>query len=63
MLFDNPALLLVGFAAPLVLAALVLFGLYWVVRLAVGHGAADADRTLGGDTAGPPAGSDYGADG
>lgn len=56
-LFDNPALLLVGFAVPLVLSAVVLVVVYGVVRLAVRHGALDADRVRRG-TAGPegPAG-------
>ncbi|MEH3076584.1 MAG: hypothetical protein PGN11_07845 [Quadrisphaera sp.] len=50
-LFDNPALLLVGMALPALVAVVGVVVLYWVVRLGVRHGAADADRYLGG---GPP---------
>lgn len=41
---DNPALLVVALGIPLLVGAAVLFGLYWVVRLAVRHGATDASR-------------------
>lgn len=41
-LFDNPALLLVGVGMPLLLGVVVLLAVYWVVRLAVRHGARDA---------------------
>ncbi|TNM64087.1 hypothetical protein FHN55_14745 [Streptomyces sp. NP160] len=43
-LFDNPALLLVGMVLPLLVAVVGLFVIYWLVRLGVRHGAADADR-------------------
>jgi hypothetical protein len=58
-LFDNPALLLIGFGVPLLLGVVVLLAVYGVVRLAVRHGALDADRarrgpagTAGHDSAG-----------
>ena len=55
-LADNPVLLLITFGVPLLVLALVLFVLYWVVRLAVRHGTADADRRTGrgGALPGPP---------
>ena len=53
---DNPALLVVAFGIPLLMAAVVLFALYWVVRLAVRHGTTDASRRTPGASAlpGPP---------
>lgn len=54
-LFDNPALLLVGLALPVLAALVVVFVVYWVVRLGVRHGAADADRVLGAGPTPPTA--------
>lgn len=53
-LFDNPALLLVGMVLPALVAVVGVVVLYWVVRLGVRHGAADADRFHGGGPT-PPA--------
>jgi hypothetical protein len=55
-LADNPVLLVVAFGIPLFVAAVVLFALYWVVRLAVRHGARDTVRSTPGASAlpGPP---------
>ncbi|TXR55648.1 hypothetical protein [Quadrisphaera setariae] len=53
-LFDDPALLLVGMVLPVLVAVVGVVVLYWVVRLGVRHGAADADRSLGGGPT-PPA--------
>jgi len=50
---DNPALLVVAFGIPLLVAAVVLLGLYWVVRLAVRHGSTDASRRAPGSSALP----------
>jgi len=43
-LADNPVLLVVALGIPVLVGALVLFALYWVVRLAVRHGTTDASR-------------------
>lgn len=55
-LADNPALLVVALGIPVLVGALVLFGLYWVVRLAVRHGTTDASRRApgAGPLPGPP---------
>lgn len=55
-LADNPVLLVVTLGIPLLVGAAVVFGLYWVVRLAVRHGADDASRRTTGGSAlpGPP---------